>query len=89
MHAALEGVILKNDEKLLVFNIKKRNGFLNDYKEQINIRLKSIRPPHNFRSSPCSIEDLLHWKAADFHSFLLFYSLPVLKDILPSDYFFF
>ena len=71
MHAALEGVI-KKMMKNYWFSTSKRGKdyFLNDCKEQINIRLKSIRPPHNFRSSSRSIKDLLHWKAADFHSFL-------------------
>ena len=44
-------------------------------------------PPHEFSRPPRSItKHLSYWKAHEFRSWLLFYSLPVLLDHLPSLY---
>ena len=45
-------------------------------------------PPHEFTRAPRSIAShLSYWKASEFKVWLLFYSLPLLLDILPALYF--
>lgn len=45
------------------------------------------KPPHEFTRSPRSITgDLNYWKASEFRTWLLFYSLPLLLHILPPLY---
>ena len=54
----------------------------------IDKRLKNIKPPNNITRLPRSIKDhLKYWKASEFRSWLLYYSLPVLRDIQSEDYF--
>ncbi len=46
-----------------------------------------IKPPHEFRRSPRSIESsLLYWKASEYKVFLLYYAISVLKKFLPTEY---
>eukprot|EP00733_Pompholyxophrys_punicea_P001700 Pompholyxophrys_punicea_v1_NODE_953_length_1102_cov_5.841452.p1 type:complete len:160 gc:universal NODE_953_length_1102_cov_5.841452:202-681(+) len=48
--------------------------------------LCKIRPPSTFTRLPRSINDHgKHWKAAEFRSWILFYSPIVLRGILPDD----
>ena len=45
------------------------------------------RPPHEFSRPPRSIKShLSYWKASEFRSWLLFYSLPFLLNVLPPLY---
>ena len=53
----------------------------------VDKHLLAQHPPHEFSRPPRSInKHLSYWKAHEFHSWLLFYSLPVLLDHLPSLY---
>lgn len=54
--------------------------------EEINKRLNRIKPPEEFRRTPRSITTFKHWKASEFRAWLLYYSLPVLSDLMPGDY---
>lgn len=46
------------------------------------------KPPHSFPRTPRSIKtQLSYWKASEYRYFLLFHSLPLLVDTLPSLYF--
>ena len=47
-------------------------------------RLKSIRPPSCITRAPKS---LVERKASEYHSWLFFYSLPIMLSILPSSYY--
>ena len=54
----------------------------------VDKRLKNLKPPNNISRLPRSINDhLKYWKASEFRSFLLYYSLPVLRDIQSKEYF--
>jgi len=53
----------------------------------VDIRLFSIKPPCNISRTPRSITQLKFWKAHEWLAWLLYYSLPVLKDILPSRFY--
>ena len=53
----------------------------------------SIKVPHDFTRKPCSIAELKHWKASEFHLFALFAGLPypqyaVLSEEFGTDHFY-
>ncbi|KAK6492328.1 hypothetical protein HHUSO_G4649 [Huso huso] len=52
----------------------------------IDSRLLSIKPPQNMARLPRSVKDRKYWKASEWRNWLLFYSLPCLKGILPERY---
>ena len=54
--------------------------------KEIDKRLHRIKPPHEFRRTPRSITSFKYSKASEFRAWLLYYSLPVLSDLLPPDY---
>ena len=50
-------------------------------------KLLQIRPPLNITRTPRSIQQhRSYWKASEYRAWLLFYSVPVMLDILPQDY---
>ena len=53
----------------------------------IDKRLLSIKPISELSRAPQSVNDRAHCKASEFRSFLLYYSLPIMKDTLPDNYF--
>lgn len=53
--------------------------------QEINVRLQSIEVPREISRAPRSIADRSHWKASEWRAFI-FYSLVVLRGILPSQY---
>ena len=50
-------------------------------------RLLSIKPISEISRAPRSFSDRKHWKASEFRSFLLYYSIPILQGILPTKYY--
>ena len=63
------------------FSITKLVGRVDD-------RITKITPPHIISRLPrCIATHLKFWKASEFRSFLLFYSIPCLLGILPDEYF--
>ncbi|XP_073716926.1 uncharacterized protein [Misgurnus anguillicaudatus] len=52
----------------------------------IDQRLFKIKPPVNITRPPRSVRLRKFWKASEYRNFLLFYSIPCLIGILPSDY---
>ncbi len=74
MHAILEGV----SKSLLSAYIDSKNHkyrfYLGRVTKTIDERIRKIRPPPEF------------WKASEHRAWLLYYSLPVLSDLLPPDY---
>ena len=56
--------------------------------EDVDKRLLNITPPNCISWAPRSIsKDFGHWKASEFRSFLFFYGIPCLWNILPDEYF--
>ena len=84
MHAVLEGVMKSLMNRW--FKDSNKPYSLQRYTSLINQKMLRIKPPHEFRRSPRSIESFAFWKASEYRVFLLFYSIPVLKDYLPSEY---
>lgn len=56
-------------------------------KALVSERLKSIQPNLQITRPPRSLDDVSHWKTAEFRNFLFLWSLPILDDILPKDYY--
>lgn len=88
MHAVLEGIT----ESLLSICLDPKYHAHRFYlgapstKKEIDKQLHRIKPPEEFRRSPRSITSYKYWKASEFRAWLLYYSLPVLSDLLPVDY---
>ncbi|XP_044164670.1 uncharacterized protein LOC114974471 [Acropora millepora] len=56
--------------------------------DEVERRLLNITPPNCISRTPRSIvKDFSHWKASEFRSFLFFYGIPCLWNILPDEYF--
>ena len=85
MHCVLEGVT----KWLLQTWVNSRNHrepfYLGKSLKEIDELLLEQRPPHDFTRPPRSLaKHLSYWKASEFRTWLLYYSLPVLTDFLPS-----
>lgn len=88
MHAVLEGVGRTLIMKFWM-NGSYRNFcfYLMREVKDIDKSLLAIKPPHEFRRSPRSIEtSIKYWKASEFRAFLLYYAIPLLIEFLPMDY---
>jgi len=87
MHCVLLGVT-----KLLLslwFNTKNKASafYLGRKISMVDERLVGIHPPSVITRKPRKLsEHLKYYKASEYRSFLLYYSLPVLHGILPPDY---
>lgn len=88
MHGVLLGVV-----RLLMtlwFSSQKKDGYgsISNMVDLVDLRLRHIKPPNTISRVPRSIKDhLKHWKASELKSWLLYYSLPILKDLLLDDYY--
>ncbi len=51
----------------------------------IDKRLISIRPPKFIPITPRSIQSWKTWRAHEYLSFLIYYSIPIFNDIMESD----
>lgn len=88
MHAVLEGVAKMMLQKFW-FNGKYKDHrfYLSKEIRQIDEVLLSIKPPHEFRRTPRSIEKTLkYWKASELRSWLLYYCIPILFEFFHVDY---
>ncbi|KAJ8048972.1 hypothetical protein HOLleu_01500 [Holothuria leucospilota] len=86
MHAVCEGV----GEQLLNLWFDRSHHdkpwFVGNDLNKVDERIASISPPDDVTRLPRSPSQRAHWKASEFRSWILFYSLPVLKGVLPSRY---
>ncbi|XP_063425300.1 uncharacterized protein LOC134708578 [Mytilus trossulus] len=88
MHGVLLG-IGKLLIKLWIGSSHSKEKFsISSYVDIIDERLLKIKPPSVITRVPRSLsEHFKYWKASEIRSWLQFYSLPVLCDILPEEYF--
>lgn len=86
MHAVLEGISHRLIATFLDSKFHNRCFYLGQVTQDIDVRLQLIKPPEEFRRSPRSITQFKSWKASEFREWLLYYSLPVLSGLLPSNY---
>lgn len=54
-------------------------------REKINLRLLQIQPAHDLNRLPESLDHKGKWKATQWKSWLLFWSIPVMFDLLPEE----
>ena len=88
MHCIFEGVVRKLGE--LWFDAKYANETFNisNFIEIIDKKLCDIKPPSFISRNPRSIKDhFSYWKASELKNWFFYFSLPVLRDVLPEDYF--
>ena len=88
MHGVLLG-ISKLLIKLWIGSSNSKERFsVSAYVDIIDERLTKIKPPSFITRIPRTISDhFKYWKASELRSWLFYYSLPVLSDILPAAYF--
>ena len=88
MHAILLGVVKMLTTLWFDKAYKKFPWCIADKASIIDQQIKCINMPNCISRLPRSItEDLSNWKASEYRSFLLFYSVPVLWRTLPDEYF--
>ncbi|CAG5072748.1 Protein of unknown function, partial [Cotesia congregata] len=79
MHGVLLGVTRQ------LWNEWSKNFLSNAQKKLINKRLTNIQPPNEIQRTPRVLLQKKLWKASEWRSWLLFYSVPVLTGILRDD----
>lgn len=68
-------------------NFKDESFSLFPDKSVVNQRLAAIKPNLHITSPPRSLDDLCHWKSAEFRKFILLWGYPALDGIFPQEYF--
>ena len=87
MHAVLEGVTKSLMAHWFDTKYHHLRFYLHRQLKEIDKMLLRIKPPYDVPRVPQSIaSSLKYWKASEYCSWLLFYSLPILKYYLPPDY---
>ncbi|XP_062599997.1 uncharacterized protein LOC134261585 [Saccostrea cucullata] len=85
MHGVLLGV-----QKLLLrlwfsSEFKSKNFSFHEHVQEVDNRLRNLKPTLDISRLPRSIEnDLKYWKASEYRSFLLYFGAPVLFGILDN-----
>ena len=88
MHCVLEGVTKFLLTAWTTPKHSKEPFSIRRHLHEMDQTLLRQTPPHEFSRTPRSIiRDMSYWKASEFRSWLLFYSLPLLVNILPPLYF--
>ncbi|KYN20119.1 hypothetical protein ALC57_07547 [Trachymyrmex cornetzi] len=87
MHCVLLGVIRLVTGLWLDSTSHKEKYYIGLKRHEIDNRLLAIRPPSSFPRLPRSLKERSFWKANEWRTWLLYYSLPCLKNILPLKYY--
>ncbi|XP_036147846.1 uncharacterized protein LOC118647308 [Monomorium pharaonis] len=87
MHSVLLGVV----KLFLAAWIDPKNyrafWYMGSKVREIDARLFAIFPPCEISQTPQSVTNICQWKASEYKNFLLYYSLPILKDLLPRAFY--
>ena len=96
MHNILSGVcktyfdlVFESSRRKFWILLSKDDGkrfCMEDVKSEIDDRLTKITPPTCINRAPRTIKDCGSWKANEWRSWLLFYSVPCLKGLLKNKY---
>ncbi len=87
MHSLLEGVI-KNFFKYWFSSEFSSSTFsIRKFIREIDDRIIKIKPPKFVPSTPRSIDYYNKWSAHEYLSFILYYALPVFRDVMRFDYY--
>ncbi|CAN7943281.1 unnamed protein product [Ixodes hexagonus] len=84
MHAVLEGVTRQITE--LWLTCTSGSFYIGPQLREINARICKIKPPIGFPRLPRPLSERALWKASEWKAFLLFYALPCLSGILPTQF---
>ena len=86
MHCVLQG-ICKLLGGLWFSNANAKEMFsLHSFLPLIEKRMKSLKSIHNVTRIPRSVTDIGHWKASEHRAWLLYFSVPILHDLMSSSY---
>jgi hypothetical protein len=89
MHGVLLGITKLLINLWISPSYSKEDFSVASFSEVIDSRLLQIKPPSFITRVPRSISShFKYWKASELRSWLLFYSVPVLQDILHENYLF-
>ncbi len=87
MHSVAYGVVKKLFEYWFEKTDPDFKFSLKRLSDEIETRLKKIRPPSYIPSASKALKDWKFWKAKDFIHFILFYSVPLFFDIMSTEQF--
>ncbi|XP_064457732.1 uncharacterized protein LOC135368420 [Ornithodoros turicata] len=85
MHCVLEGVTRQLTE--LWLSAVGQAYYIGRHIRELDDSILKMRPPMSFCRLPRRLSDRAHWKATEWMYWLLFYSLPCLRGVLPTAYF--
>lgn len=87
MHGVLLGVCKKLLELWFDSKYKTEHWYIGDKMRSIDSMLKAVSPPYFIHRRPRILSNTYsHWKASELRNWLLFYSLPCLKEHLSHTY---
>ena len=86
MHSVLEGVVKDLFNLWLGKENREINCSLRCFMQTIDTRLQNIHPPKFVPTATRSIYTWKTWRAHEYLSFLLYYSLPIFVDIMQNNY---
>ena len=86
MHGVYLGVARQMLHLMLDSRFSTREYSLRSKMREIDQRLLKLQPPLHITRRPQSISNYVHWKANELRSWLLYYCLPCVVDILPAVY---
>ncbi len=86
MHAILEGVFKRLMKCWFDSSNHGKPYYIGTRKEAVDKMVYRVKPPAEFRRTPRSVDDMSFWKASEYRSWLLYFSIPVLSAFLPAEY---
>lgn len=87
MHGFLLGILKRMMTLWIDGSSFEQPYFIGHKLKEIVKTLKNIKTPYIIHRTPRKIQNNLnHWKASEFRSFLLYYGIPCVEGILPNSY---
>ncbi|MGH0116610.1 UNVERIFIED_CONTAM: hypothetical protein FKN15_057450 [Acipenser sinensis] len=87
MHCVLLGVCRQLATLWFESKYHRQPWYIGNCMREVDKFLLSIQPPSSISRTPRSITLRKYWKAHEWQTWLLYYSLPLLKDMLPTAYY--
>ena len=87
MHCAYLGVMKALMMLWFDAKYKDKDFSLRSYTNLVNQRLSKISPPSFVQRFSRTLNDIKYWKAHELKAFLYYYSVPVVRDLLPDLHF--
>ena len=87
MHAVFEGIAKKLIYYWFDNSYATEDFSISKFKHIICDRMESLQPPEFVQRCPRSFDDLKYWKASELINWSFYYSIPILRNILPDVYY--